>query len=159
MPWRKVVWAFQKGGQHSSLSYGKLFRRFPEIALGSRLRTIKAASEVHPVQVKFHDLVLWDRPLDPHRQKHLEYFPIVGPISQIKHVPGQLLRHRTGTLADTSGLGILDQRPEHPEKIDPAVFVKAVVLFRNDRVHQIRRDLVQRYLFSILNEDFSEDLS
>ncbi len=37
---------------------------------------------------------------------------------QIEYVPGQLLGDRTGSLTDSTSLGILEQCAKHPEKVD-----------------------------------------
>src|ERR1700730_13830539 len=137
MPRRKIVGALQKRRKHSRLPNRKIFRWLSEISLGSRLCPIQPASEIHSVQVELHDLILWHRPFDPHREKDFEYFSVVCAIPQIEDVPGQLLGDCTRPLADTTGLGVLEQGSKPPVKVDAAVFVKSVVLLRNDSVDQI----------------------
>src|ERR1700693_1063684 len=158
-PWRKIVRALQKSRQHCRLPNGKIFGRFSEISLRSRLCTVQSTPEVYPIQVELHDLVLRYRPFDSHREKDLEYLTMIRAIPQIEYIPGYLLGNRAGALPDATGPGILEQRAKYPVKVNAAVLVKPVILLRDDSIDQVGRNLVEVDLFSILNKDFAENLS
>src|SRR5262249_17276502 len=77
----------------------KLVRRFIEIATRGRFRSIKAAPEIDPVQIKLHDLLLAEFRFDPTSQKNLEQFPAKRSLLERETIPSQLLRNGAGTLS------------------------------------------------------------
>jgi len=60
------------------------------------------------------------------------------------------------SLTNPPCLRVLQHRAENPKNIHTAVLVKAAVFRSHDRIHKVRRNLVERYLLAVLDENLPE---
>ena len=114
---------------------------------------VQAVPEVHLVQVHLEDLVLRELLFEAprqHRLFQLSYECLVGG----KEAPTrELLRQRATALRGATGADVAHRRRDDADNVDAAMIVEALVLDRDDRVHEVRRHRRQRRIDPALLED------
>ena len=95
---------------------------------------------------------------DAFGQKYLQQLAAERPFFERKTVARQLLRDGARALAHMAGDQILQRGANDAEQIVAVVLIKFCVLYRDDSVDEIGRQLLVRYCLAVLDVDLAEDL-
>ena len=157
-PRRKFIRALDQTGERGAFREGHVARRLPEVAARCRLRPVQSAAEIDPVQIQLHDFLFAEALFDPAGEKNFEQLAPESSFLERETVPRQLLRDRARPLPHMAGGEILQGRAQDADKIVAAVLIKFIVLDRDDRVHQIARQLFVGNGLPILHVNLAKDL-
>ncbi len=95
--------------------------------------------------------------LDPAGDKHLEQLAAKRLALEIETVARQLLGDRARALPHVTGGGVLERGAHNAEQVVAMMLVKLVVLYRDDRVHEVGGQLIVGDGLPILDVDLAED--
>ena len=93
------------------------------------------------------------------RQENLEQFAAKRFFFERKTVPRQLLCNGAGALAHMASRQIFERCADNSERVIAVMLIKFCVLDGDDRVDEIRGQLVVRHRLAILDIDLAEDLA
>src|SRR6185503_15547194 len=142
-----------EAGEQRRFLHVEIARVLAEEAARGRFDAIEAVAEIHLVQIELEDLVLGELALEPPREHRLFQLAPQRLVRREETLARELLRQRASTLRRAMRAQVVERRGEYPYHVDAAVIVKALILDRDDRVHQVRRDVRQRRLDALLLED------
>ena len=114
-----------------------------EVAQGSGFRAVQAVAEVHLVQVCLEDLVLRILRFEQCREHDLLELAGVGLVGIEEAQPRELLRDGACTLRPAAFTEVGQRRAGHTHDVYSAMLVEALILNREHRVTQVRRDLIE----------------
>ena len=134
------------GDPREQCRLGRLHRRraVVEVDLARLLDAVGAVSEVDRVQVRGEDLVLGPFLLQLPRERRLDQLAADGLLARQIGVLDELLRDRRAALHRAAVRDVGPERTCHAAEVDAAVLVEALVLDRDDRMLQPRRDSLRR---------------
>ncbi len=131
----------RKRRQHRRLTHRDEPRRAGEVELRGRLDSEGAVPERNPVQVLRKDLLLGQVRLEPHRPQCLLDLPGQRSFPGHQH-PRELLRDRGSSGHDPTGADVAPRCPGDRHRVHARVGEEALVLGRDERVTEVRRDLL-----------------
>jgi len=105
-------------------------RRFAEIALGCRLHTVGARTQINTVEIDRQNLFFGKTPLDRKREQHFLDLACSTALVREEHVFGELLGNRRPALHHTACAEICEGGTREPLRIDAEMAVEAPVLGR-----------------------------
>ena len=145
---RKLRGRAHKAGDHRGLGQGQRARACAEVPLRRRIRAIGAGAEVRGVEVAGEDLLLGEMMLEPDGDERLLHFAPRRALVRQQHEAGELLGDRRGALR-VAAAQVVDERAQHAVQVDGAVREEAAILHRDDRLAQVRRDVVVGELLAL----------
>ena len=114
---------------------------------------VEAVAEIDLVQIQLEDLILGELTFETPREDGLFHLPPKCLVRAEKTLSGQLLRERTAALRRAVRAQVRHGRGEDAHQVDAAVIVEALIFDRDDRVHEVRRDVGEWCLYAPLLKD------
>src|SRR5688572_32595215 len=111
-----------------------------EVAERCRLDAVESVAEVDLVEIHREDLVLRELTLEARSHEDLGDLPAQGLVGREEALSRELLRERAPALRQTPFHQVVQRRTAHPDDVDAAVIVEALILDGEDGVHQALRD-------------------
>ena len=128
-------------------------RRLAEIPERRGLHTVQAVTEIDLVEIQLENLVLAELLLESRRDDDLGQLASVGLLGRQEALPRQLLCDRAAALGETTFSKIAQRRTRNANDVDSVVIVEALILDREDGVHQVRRHARERHIDALFLED------
>ena len=119
-------------------------------AIGGGLDAVRAAAEVHRVEIALEDLVFGEALFDLVGERGFAQLPVDGALAVGEHRPHVLLGDRRAALFDGAGLDVALQGAADGAVVDAVVVVEPVVLDGDDGVADVERDLGERDRLPVL---------
>ena len=129
-------------GERCHLREAQLVQRLAEVDLRGCRHAIGALTEEDLVHVEREDLLLGEFRLHQQRDIDLAHLALHVPMRRQEHVARHLHGDGARALADPSGPGVGEGRPQNPFPINAMVAEKAVVLGGQERLNELRGQLV-----------------
>ena len=117
---------------------------FAEVALACCLHAIGAGAEIDAVEIKLENFGLGVLALQPERQFDFLQFALEGALLGQEQVLGQLLGERRAALRHAAMQDVGDRRAQNAPGVDAEMRIEAPVLDGDERLRQIRRQILQR---------------
>ena len=109
-----------------------------------------ALPEIDLVQVGLEDLVLVVTSLDDHRHRGFLELALERAVGSQEEVLDELLGDGAAALTHLAGSQVREQRARDAAQIDAAMHLEALVLDGEDRVDQVRRQLLELHQLALL---------
>ncbi len=146
-------------GKHGDLAKVQLVQRFAEVHQRGGAEAVGALAEVNLVDVKLQDFVFGQTVFDLEREQRLIELAAEGFLGGEKEVSCHLHGDGAGTLPGAGGGEIGQCCAYHANVVDPAVFVKALVLGCNDCLAQYVGRLLDLDEGSLLLAEFPDQVA
>ena len=125
-------------------------RRFPEQVARHRLDAVDAAAQIDSIEIQLEDLRLGQLLLEQHREHGFLSLARRGALVREEQRARELLGQRAPTLQAIRAAHVPPHGPPQPDGIDPEMMVEAMILGRDHRVLEIRGDVVERHVTTLL---------
>ena len=145
--------------QHRSFRHRDVANRLAEIKFSRRLNAERAAAHIGAIQIELQNLALGQAELQPHGEKRLAHLAIKGAFIVEKQILGQLLRDGGAALDDAGGARIDAERAGRADGVDAPMLVEAAIFRRQDGLHDVIRQLLQRNRIVMLDAAMARNLA
>jgi hypothetical protein len=124
-----------------------------EVAKRCRLHAVESVAEIDLVEIQLENLVLRELVLETRRHHDLLQLAAIRLVSRQEALTRELLRDRAAALRRASFPEVGKGGAGHADQVHTSMIVEALILHRDDCLHQIRRDPRQRHLDPLLAKD------
>jgi hypothetical protein len=149
-PRREGGWRPDQPRDHRRLGERQTAGRLAVHVLRHRLDAVDARAQKHAIQIQLQDLPLRQLLFEQQGDDRLLRLAADGPPVRQEQGARQLLRQRAPPLHPPAAARVAEHGAGQADRVDAEMMVEAVILDRDDRVAQRRRDLVERDVVPLL---------
>ena len=140
-------------GEQRGLGHRDLGGVLAEVAERCGLDAVEPVAEIHLVEIHREDFVLRVLTLETRGDEDLGELAANGLVGGQEALSGELLRDRAAALSQAAFEDVVQGGAANADDIDTAVVVEALILDREDRLHEPGRDFRQRDIDALLAKD------